>query len=158
MPFFLSELFSLFSVVTFPNDQCTGSTSTASTTVYGTCYSKSECNDKGGTADGNCASGFGVCCTFLKSTCGSTVAQNCTYIQNPSYPTSYTTAGDCSYSVTPINSEICQIRLDLDTFDLTETATTGVCVDKFDVTMGSSRDYYSLCGTLTGQHGNIIVC
>ncbi len=27
-----------------------------------------ECNDNGGTSDGNCAAGFGVCCMFT-STC-----------------------------------------------------------------------------------------
>ena len=69
-----------------------------------------ECSDKGGVADGNCASGFGVCCTFLVSDCGSTVSNNCTYIQNPSYPASYTTAGACEYSVTPQSNEICQLR------------------------------------------------
>ena len=30
----------------------------------GVCLSSTECNSKSGTADGNCASGFGVCCTF----------------------------------------------------------------------------------------------
>ena len=44
------------------------------------------------------------------------------------------------------------LPLDLDNFDLTETASTGTCVDSFAVTTGSSRTYYTLCGTLTGQH------
>ena len=80
------------------------------------------------------------------------ISNNCTYIQNPGYPSAYTTAGSCQYSVAPINSDICQLRLDLDVFDIAETTTTGACVDTFDVTTGSSRDYYALCGTLTGQH------
>ena len=47
----------LFSVVQFPNDACsTGSGLT------GTCVTSSECNTRAGTADGSCASGFGVCC------------------------------------------------------------------------------------------------
>ena len=76
------RLFSLFTVVTFPNEwvhilkqlenlyyfdyfsQCTGQSSTSSLPVYGTCFSASECSTKGGTADGNCAAGFGVCCNF----------------------------------------------------------------------------------------------
>merc|ERR1719410_327922 len=91
------KVFSLFSVVTFPNNQCTAKSSTSSTPVYGTCFSNSECTSKGGTVDGNCAAGFGVCCTFLVSTCGTTITNNCTYIQNPSYPSSYTTAGSCEY-------------------------------------------------------------
>jgi len=147
-----SKMFSLFSVVTFPNQQCTGSSSTASQTTLGTCYSASECNSKSGTADGNCASGFGVCCTFLKSACGSTVTNNCTYITNPSYPSSYTTTTECAYSVTPLSSDICNLRLDLDSFDAAEVSTTGACTDTFAITSSSSLSYYKLCGTLTGQH------
>ena len=147
----ISELFSLFSVVTFPNNQCTGSSSTSSTPVYGTCYSSTECTNKGGTVDGNCAAGFGVCCTFLVSTCGSSVSQNCTYIQNPSYPSSYTTAGSCEYSVNPLSSDICQLRLDFDNFDNTDD-NDGTCTDSFTVTSGSSRDYFEFCGLFTDQH------
>ena len=32
--------------------------------LQGTCYTASECGTKSGTSDGNCAAGFGVCCTF----------------------------------------------------------------------------------------------
>ena len=53
--------------------------------------------------------------------------------------------------MSPLNSEICQLRLDLDNFDLTES-TAGACTDAFDVTAGSSRDYFSLCGTNSGYH------
>ena len=89
---------------------------------------------------------------FRVNTCGATVTNNCTYIQNPAYPSSES-SGSCSFSVQPLNSDICQLRLDFDNFDLTETSTNvGTCVDTFDVTSGSSRDYFSLCGTLTGQH------
>ena len=90
---------------------------------------------------------------FRVSTCGTTITNNCTYIQNPSYPSSYTTAGSCEYEVTPISSDICQLRLDFDKFDITD-ATDGTCTDSFDVTVGSSRDYQNLCGTLTDQHSN----
>jgi len=120
--------------------------------VLGTCLSATECSGKG-TVDGNCASGFGVCCTFLVSTCGSTVSENCTYVQNPSYPSSYTTTGACDYSVTPLSADICQIRLDFDNLDITETAPAdGTCVDSLSFTSGSDRVYPTLCGTLTGQH------
>lgn len=52
-----------------------------------------------------------------------------------------------------MNSHICQLRLDFDHFDLTDNVVGGVCTDSFDVTVGSSRDYYSLCGTNSGYHG-----
>jgi len=143
------KLLSLFSVVTFPNDQCTAK---STTTTKGTCLTSTECNTKSGTIDGNCASGFGVCCTFTKSTCGSVVKENCTYIQNPSYPTKYSTAGNCEYSITPLSTDICQIRLDFTAFDLPVTSTTGVCVDHVEMTGPSGRNPNNLCAKLTGQH------
>ena len=57
--FLLTEAFSLFSVVTFPNDECT---TVMDPTMRGLCITAEECTDQGGTASGNCASGFGVCC------------------------------------------------------------------------------------------------
>ena len=59
---YFSEAFSLFSIVQFPNQQCTASSSSS---TYGTCYTSSECTSKGGSSDGNCAAGFGVCCKYL---------------------------------------------------------------------------------------------
>ena len=38
---------------------------------------------------------------YRVSDSGTTVDQNCTYIQNPSYPSTYTTAGTVTYSVSP---------------------------------------------------------
>jgi len=77
------RVFSLFSIVQFPNEACT---STSGTYGNGTCYTAGECSSKGGSAQGNCAAGFGVCCTFTVSATGSSVRENCTYIVNPSYP------------------------------------------------------------------------
>eukprot|EP00093_Oithona_nana_P001154 01154.XXX_2401_3142_1 [CDS] Oithona nana genome sequencing. len=107
------KLFSLFSVVTFPNDQCTGKSS-GSVEVLGTCFSESECTSKGGSADGNCAAGFGVCCTFTINTCGDTVSNNCSYVQNPNYPASESSGTSCSFNISPLSSDICQLRLDFD--------------------------------------------
>merc|ERR1719278_1566463 len=142
------KMFSLFSVVTFPNNQCTAKSDNK---MYGTCFTASECSSKGGSIDGNCAAGFGVCCTFTLSSCGSSVSQNCTYIQNPSYPTSYTTTGTCAFSVTPLSSEICQLRLDFTNFDIVET-TVGVCTDSLTIAGPTGRNPMDLCGTLTGMH------
>merc|ERR1739844_609495 len=142
------KVFSLFSVVTFPNDVCTGKSGDT-----GTCQSTSECTTNSGTADGNCASGFGVCCTFSASACASTITQNTSYITNPTYPTAMTATSDttCAYTVTPLSADICQLGLDFVDFDLVD-ASTGVCTDTLVVTSGSGRTYPNLCGTLTGQH------
>ena len=55
--FSIAGLISLFSVVHFKNKECT-----ATSGLTGTCYSSTDCSDNGGTASGNCAAGFGVCC------------------------------------------------------------------------------------------------
>jgi len=142
------KLFSLFSVVTFPNDECTAK---SDSTMYGTCLTSTECNSASGTVDGNCASGFGVCCTWTLSSCSTTITQNRTYISNPSYPTTYSTSGSCAYTVTPISTDICQLRLDFDNFDITET-TAGVCTDSFAAAGPTSNNPNTVCGTLTTQH------
>merc|ERR1712079_943397 len=51
------KTFSLFSIVQFPNPECVAG---SSSTTKGTCLTTSECTDKGGAADGDCAAGFGV--------------------------------------------------------------------------------------------------
>ncbi len=43
--------------------------------MRGTCMTTNECDDNGGTSDGNCAAGFGVCCMFT-STCSSSSTTN----------------------------------------------------------------------------------
>ena len=82
------------------------------------------------------------------------MTQNVSYITNPGYPTAYTVtaATTCSYSVTPLSSSICQLRLDFDAFNLAIVSTTGACTDTFAVTMGSGVDYPKLCGINTGHH------
>lgn len=56
----INKIFSLFTIVQFNNTQCIAS-STAG--VYqGVCYTASQCSSEGGSALGNCASGYGVCC------------------------------------------------------------------------------------------------
>ena len=97
--------FSLFSVVQFDNVECQSSDTTSST-PKGVCYTTTECDDRKGIKIGNCAQGFGVCCMVKTSECGSTVSQNCSYVQNPSFPTVYspTAATNCQYNVKPLST------------------------------------------------------
>ena len=103
------EQFSLFSIVQFPNDECTSS---SSSTEIGTCLTASECNSKSGTASGSCAAGFGVCCVISTTTCGSTVSSNSSYIRNPGYPSSITptSTGTCEFTIDKASDDICQLR------------------------------------------------
>lgn len=145
------KLFSLFSVVQFPNSQCTVSSSTSTDIMYGVCMTTDECTDRSGTADGNCASGFGVCCMFTDSTCGSTISNNCTYIQNPGYPSDYSGTTTCDITVNGAD-DICQIRLDFDKFQNAAPATTGLCTDMLTTTSPTGRSPPALCGNLAGSH------
>merc|ERR1719228_143054 len=127
------RVFSLFSIVQFPNEACA---STSGTYSNGTCFTSSECSSKGGSAQGNCAAGFGVCCVFSVSATGSTVSQNCSYIVNPNYPSNYaptSVPNTVSYTITKCSTDICRVRLDYDQFALdaptiaTTAATGGQC-------------------------------
>merc|ERR1712117_232574 len=134
--------FSLFSIVQFPNEVCTSS---SSTTTYGTCYTSSECSSAGGSADGNCAAGFGVCCVIYTSTC----------IRNPNYPSSYTPSptGSCAYTINKVQDDICQLRLDFQSFSGLATSTTaGTCTDYLTVAGQTGKNPPSICGTNTDYH------
>ncbi len=90
----------------------------------GTCFTTTECDDKNGKAEGNCAAGFGVCCVFVVASAnGGDINQNCSYaqvkkslfleenevssifhifthlFQNENYPTGTTTAGTYAYTI-----------------------------------------------------------
>merc|ERR1719201_135843 len=65
------KVYSLFSVVQFPNQVCS---TTSGTYSNGTCITSSECTSRGGTTQGSCAAGFGVCCIFTYSATGSCAA------------------------------------------------------------------------------------
>ena len=108
---FCSEQFSLFSIVQFPNEECT---SASSSTTNGTCYTTSECASRGGAAAGSCAAGFGVCCVISTSTCSSTISTNTSYIRNPGFPSTYTPANSetCTFTISKASDDICQLRED----------------------------------------------
>merc|ERR1711981_268875 len=146
--------FSLFSVVTFPNQECS---TIMNPPMVGLCQTAEECSNAGGQASGNCASGFGVCCFKMIDEAGE-VANNVTYIQNDGFPT---TVGNVA-TVTAVNraftirghAGICQIRFDFDTAIFTEP-TNGACTnDVITVTSPSAANIgiNELCGTLSGQH------
>lgn len=132
------KLISTFQIVRFPNDNCVGSNS-----KNGTCYTSAECSDKGGASSGSCADGFGVCCTFSISTCGSTSSENITYWTTPTTVTS-TLGGSCSLKLCPTNNNICQLRIDFTSFAITGPSTLTVCTNRAQ--MGSLLNV----GTNTG--------
>jgi len=158
------KILSVFQVVSFPNDVCVGSTKN------GTCYTSSECSSNGGTSDGSCANGYGVCCIFTIN-CGAQSSQNCTYFES-----SGVTSGNCRATICPCSTTICQLRLDFITHvitgpsTLTTTATkilngavnptstvlaslASQCLtDSFSVTNPGGGSNPVLCGTNTGEH------
>jgi len=162
------KLFSLFSIVQFKNEACTSSETLANTvgTVSrnGTCFSSTECRDKSGRAAGGCAAGFGVCCVFVYETTGSTITQNCSYIRNPNYPSSYGDTNSLQYTITKCDPSVCYLRLDFENFDInglsdsTESEGTAgnevilTCQDKFTISSAADPGLPEICGRNTGQH------
>jgi len=154
------KLFSLFTIVNFKNDPCR-STDTSSNSNSGsgyrngTCYTSSECTDKGGSPKGKCAAGFGICCVFTLNGDESTqtVNYNDTYIQNPGFPTVYTDTSSLSYTVNKCQDDICWIRLDFDTFELASQTSERSNIDSFEMKESESLyNYPVLAGSNSGQH------
>lgn len=159
-----AKILPVFQVVRFPNDGCIVSGGTKN----GTCYTTEECSSKGGVNGGSCASGFGVCCTFSVG-CGSSSSENCTYFEVVGG-----LDGPCVSKICKVNSNICQIRLDLTTFVITGPSTNTGSVGKqvngnhvevgggklfsqagsclTDVFTVSGSEVPPLCGTLSGEH------
>lgn len=158
---------SVFQVVRFPNIVCSGTSS-----YNGTCYTSSECTNKGGTAAGSCASGFGVCCTFTLG-CGAKISENNTYFVSSTSPG----AGQCGVTICKCSTDICSIRLDFSTFVITGPTTvtlstvytsagsvtiftkgalgsisTQCLTDTFSVTGNGNQVPPAICGTNSGYH------
>jgi len=152
-----AKAFSLFSVVTFPNDECT---TVMDPTMRGLCITAEECTDQGGTASGNCASGFGVCC-FTTVTAAGAITNNVTYIQNEGFPTAVLGTAPVAEATLIFTVEgganICQVRFDFESATVFEGPVAGVCGgDQDEITVGQTSrsigSFTNLCGTLTGQH------
>ena len=102
-----------------------------------------------------------MCCVIYTSTCGTSISTNTTYIRNPGYPSSYTatSASTCSYTIKKVSDDICQLRLDFQTFSGFATATTvSTCTDTLAVTGQTGVDPPSICGTNTGYHSKLDKC
>jgi len=157
------KAFSLFSVVTFPNVECT---TTMTPAMKGTCVTQEECQNTGNTvatASGNCASGFGVCC-FRRITEPGAVTESLTHIESEGFPTPV--AALTAAPVTPVarafpimtDSSVCAVKFDFINVQLTDpTPATGACTDALTVAtparnQGAGFVPGALCGVLTGQH------
>merc|ERR1712109_241509 len=157
------KAFSLFSVVTFPNVECT---TTMTPAMKGTCVTQEECQNTGNTvatASGNCASGFGVCC-FRRITEPGAVTESLTHIQSEGFPTPV--AALAADPVTQTNrpfpimtdSSVCAVKFDFINVQLADPAAAGTCGDTLTVATPArgvaSAGFVpgALCGVLTGQH------
>ncbi|KAF2344881.1 CUB domain [Trinorchestia longiramus] len=87
-------------------------------------------------------------------TCGETSSGNGTSFINPSYPSTDTTLSNCQLIVDLLSDNICQLRLDFETFELEQPNVNGECKTDFMKITGSANDNSipTLCGTNTGKH------
>jgi len=156
--------FSIFQIIKFENAACNG------TDRSGVCFTESECDSMGGTGDGSCADGFGVCCIKLIDKDGSSSMNNSHIV---AIAADVTAGSSCTYTVCPTTESICRIRFDFTGFVLsapalgstnagTQAAATGVSTDavqigdcnedQFSITSPVSSGTPVICGTNTGQH------
>lgn len=91
----------------------------------------------------------------VMATCGNVVRENGTYFVSPKHPDYYEGTGSCQLTINKINPNICQLRLDFDSFMLAgPEAMNHVCnSDQFLVSGGSPVP--TICGTNTGEHSKV---
>jgi len=77
---------------------------------------------------------------------GAQISQNCSYIQSPGFPSSFTssTASTLSYTVYKCSNDVCALRLDFETFTTSRGTTAAptedlTCGDVFTITVKSYR-------------------
>ncbi|XP_050072277.1 uncharacterized protein LOC126560358 [Anopheles maculipalpis] len=118
----------------------------------GMCMNVYECRIQGGTARGQCALGFGVCCVFV-ATCNEEIVNNITYFVSPAFPGIVPKdLGSCKLKIKLMNPDISQLKFDFIHFALGQpNRRTGVCEgDLFRLIGGISP--FDLCGQNSGQH------
>merc|ERR1712172_153027 len=160
-----AKAFSLFNVVTFQNDACTStSITTQDGARIGQCFTAEECTAKGGTASGGCAMGFGTCCLFTQDTCGGTVENNCTHIQNDGFPTALTGTAqaalpNCNYQINKAQEDVCSLRLDFLSFNIQAgdfaAAGGGGQIGTMD-SLGACRDTFAVIANTNGANTPVI--
>ncbi|XP_033610133.1 uncharacterized protein LOC111871409 [Cryptotermes secundus] len=141
-----NKFFPFFSVIRFKNVQCSGTNG-----QFGTCFSRKACSDAGGVASGSCARNWGTCCIIQKS-CGASTHVNCTYFTNPNFPGAYTGSGRCNIAVYKCNSNICQLRIDLLDFSVSEPDANGFCINDYLEIAGGATSVPRICGENTNEH------
>jgi len=161
------KAFSLFSVVTFPNAECTTDTTPA---MIGICVTAEECSNDGDViaqAQGNCASGFGVCCMRrVEGNPNAAITSGLTYVQSPQFPQAVTALNPGGgQAVAAVNRafnimggpNVCQIRFDFVTTQVIAPNGDGDCAND-EISVRTPRQTAAqlgigaLCGTLSNQH------
>lgn len=95
---------------------------------------------------------MGICCNF-ESTCGQVISANGSHFKSPKFPNPYSDPGSCTVTVKNTYSNICQIRLDFDVFNLKQPVNGNCNSDRF-VVSGQPNNIIvpSICGYNPGQH------
>ncbi|XP_018016009.1 uncharacterized protein LOC108672786 isoform X3 [Hyalella azteca] len=116
----------------------------------GLCMRLADCPYYGGEGYGSCGGGLGTCCVFSQS-CTGTTNMMVSHFVSKTFTTTSPGVGECKLTVNPRHNNICQYRLDFDSFNIAQPDPSSDCTeDFFGVTGGSHAP--KLCGDLTGQH------
>merc|ERR1711953_690255 len=134
------KFLSMFNIVRFSNYACD-----AGGNKNGTCYTKDECDQRGGINEGACAEGYGVCCTFT-ARCGDVSSENNTYFESDGDE-----KGHCTLRICKAKESIVQLRLDFETFNIAAPSDTDIQVQTVsnnvvaDGTAGTLSNLATVC-------------
>ncbi|GFY57234.1 CUB domain-containing protein [Trichonephila inaurata madagascariensis] len=142
-----ANLGDLITIIRYQNSPCKGVAGDE-----GTCLSDAnDCERRKGTNIGTCARGLSTCC-LSKFTCGDITSQNETVFVNRNYPNQENGTDTCQVTIEKPDN-VCQLRLDMHEFFLSEPDDMGLCTtDSFMVRTTVGERLPILCGENKGQH------
>ncbi|KAL7639304.1 UNVERIFIED_CONTAM: hypothetical protein RMT77_009793 [Armadillidium vulgare] len=121
------------------------------TTINGECMDRRACARTGGQNSGRCGPRKNVCCLKEKR-CSQSTALNNTIFLNLEFPEADRGTGACTLTINRINANICQMRFEFLTLELSQPDSDGNCVTDFLTVTGGTYESPTICGSNTGQH------
>ncbi|XP_066964949.1 uncharacterized protein [Macrobrachium rosenbergii] len=113
---------------------------------FGTCMAKFECFKKGGSGQGICGQGFGVCCVITAIENGVAYGNN-TRI----YKSDFNDGVHITYTILRMNKHIRQFRLDVKILYMYEVETNGLCAHDY-MLVNQDKKFEKVCGLSKDIH------
>ncbi|XP_066991640.1 uncharacterized protein [Anabrus simplex] len=122
----------------------------------GVCYTKQECQHRGGKGGEICSNNRDLLCCVFELSCGDVSAERVTYFLSPDYPAQSMGTLACDYDVS-IQNDVCAVRIEYEKVQLARKL-GGVCdIDQIFILNSVDGPTTGQCGPLSGYSTTVAV-